>query len=82
MHNFPMFIALAPFVMPVLIVAIVFVYKAYIATLKLQSDPKNAEIAQRLDTLCARMERVERRMANLETIVLDEEKRRSFDRAL
>lgn len=82
MHNFPFYIALAPFAMPVLIVAIVFIYKAFLATLKAQADPQNAEIAQRLDAVCARLDKMERRMANLETIVLDEEKRRSFERAL
>lgn len=66
--------------MIVVVVAIVFFSQAYKAHVKAQTggkkeNAKSAELAERLRA-------VEKRLGNLETIVLDREKQRSFDEAL
>lgn len=75
------YIAIAPFAVPILIVAIVFAFKAYELRLK-HSSALDTPTLRRLDDLTERIAKIERRMANLETIVLDTEKKREFDRAL
>ena len=48
-----------------------------------RSDKDLAEAVQRIETkLDGRLGRIESRMANLETIVLENEKHREFERAL
>jgi hypothetical protein len=46
-------------------------------------DPEIAATVERIEAkLDGRLDKIERRMANLETIVLEQEKHREFDRAL
>lgn len=75
------YVAFAPFAVPVLIVATVFAYKAYELRVKHGAAP-NPELIRRLDDLAEHMAKLERRVSNLETIVLEAEKHKQFDRAL
>lgn len=75
----------APFMVPVLIVAIVLTHKTFMAWIKYRTDvqgeaPRRLEL--RLDELAQRLEKIERRMANVETIVLEKEKCHEFERTL
>lgn len=77
----PNYIAIAPFMVPIMIVAIVFTFKAYELRLK-QGAQADTPTLRRLDDLTERIAKIERRLANLETIVLEREKHNEFDRAL
>lgn len=72
----------ATFSVPVLIVAMAFTFKAYTLKLKHKAAALDGPVLQRFDELAARITRIEQRLANLETIVLESEKKREFDRAL
>lgn len=73
---------IGPFMVPVFIVAIVLIYKAFELTVKQRNATPNPELIRRLDDLAERMAKLERRMSNIETIVLEAEKHKQFDRAL
>jgi hypothetical protein len=52
------------------------------AKFRYQAESSNEGTTARISELSRRLEKIEQRMANLETIVLDAEKNRQFDRSL
>lgn len=72
----------ATFAVPVLIVAMAFTYKAYAVKMKHKVAALDDRVLRRLDEMAERFNKIERRLANLETIVLEREKHNEFDRAL
>ena len=78
-------IAFAPFVMVVIIMLIMFSYRAYLSWLKYGAGAHGdveKRLEKRFDEIGERIGKIEHRLANLETIVLEEEKHKSFERLL
>ena len=64
------------------IVAIVAVTTIKLARMKMEAHAASAVRGAEAGELVAKLDQLEQRMANLETIVLNAEKRREFDRVL
>ncbi len=69
-------------VMTIVVTAIVAATVVKLVRIKAQGRAAGDAIDARAAEFADRMDRLERRMANLETIVLDAEKRKEFERQL
>lgn len=69
---------IAPFIMVPCVLLVVFSFAAFKQWIRLQTERERSG-GNRVNELISQLDRIEQRVANLETIVLEAEKRRKFD---